>query len=281
MDRFKSPKEKAPKAAQIAESELAKCIDLSTFMGTVPGKIGGKTFTLSTTPELSSGRRKWLIISLQGQDKGEVVSCLSKLLGYGPFCRYLHKDNASATATYEWDSVDPQKRYDELSKDGKVFELSRLGKESPAKAATLDVAKLYQEFTPRTVALWEAAVKDDPRAEWCEIGISKVLPFIRKAMPRIGKNQSMFGLSIISIEGAYSAEEDERIVRYGLEPLVKSGILNEGDVKDIVAWYQSTKPSWDSGSGERYEKKFGIDGQKYRLVTDSYRNCRDLNLQID
>lgn len=145
--------------------------------------------------------------------------------------------------------------------------------------ATARVKGNYQQFTLETLAVWEKAAKDDPKAEWNYNNILELLPFMRKAMPRIGNNQSMFGLSLISLKGEYKDAELERTVRYGLEPLVGSGIVTREDGEAAVAWFLSTKPGWDSNNRTRFEKRFEIDGQKYKLMTDCYRNCRDLNLQ--
>jgi hypothetical protein len=83
-------------------------------------------------------------------------------------------------------------------------------------------------------------------------------------------------LSIVSLEG-YLANEEE-IVRYGLQPILAAGILTEGEADQVVDWYLGTKPIQDSGGLPHFRKEFEIDGTKYRLMTDSIRYCRDLNL---
>jgi hypothetical protein len=42
---------------------------------------------------------------------------------------------------------------------------------------------------------------------------------------RIGNNQSLFDLSIICLSRKYF--DEEKVVRYGLEPLTKAGILTD------------------------------------------------------
>lgn len=245
--------------------------------GPWPGKIDDKPFAMSIPPK-KRGIRDWMIISLYGQNEEAVVSLLSKFMSYKPFCKYLHRENNQATATYEWDAKNPEESLTKLTKDENVFNLQRLG-DGFTLPKTIDMSRIYQQFNPETVAKWEEVAKKTPDAEWCYNKITDILPFVKKVMPRIGKNQSMFGLSIISLEGSYEVKDEEAIVRYGLEPLLKAGILTKGEVEDIVVWYHSTNPSWHGDNTERFEKQFEIDGAKYRLSTDSYRNCRDLNLQ--
>ena len=98
-------------------------------------------------------------------------------------------------------------------------------------------------------------------------------------MPRIGsKGQSLFGLSLICLETKPSKEFEEKIVRYGLDPLLKAAIINEKEADEIVQWFLKTKPSWESNNTSKFEKEFELDGKKYKILTDSYRNYRDLNL---
>jgi len=241
------------------------------------GKIDDKPFTMSI-PSKKRGGRDWMIISLYGQNEETVVPLLSKFMGYEPFCKYLNKKNDQATAIYEWDRKDPEDRFTELTNNEDTFDLQKL--ESGFNIPSFDVSKLYQEFTPEIIAKWEEVYKNKPDAEWSNNKIKDILPFVKKVMPRIGRNQSLFGLSIISLEGKYEINDEEEIVRYGLEPLVKADILTKDEVEDIVVWYHATKPSWDSNNEERFKKEFEIEGKKYILVTDNYRNCRDLNLQV-
>ncbi|KPJ56867.1 hypothetical protein AMJ49_03580 [Parcubacteria bacterium DG_74_2] len=141
-----------------------------------------------------------------------------------------------------------------------------------------EMKKFYQEFTPKTIRKWEKGAKENPDAEWSCNKINEILPFIKKVMPRIGRNQSLFGLSIISLLG--KPKNEGEIIRYGLEPLLKAGVLTEEEMNKIIEWFQKTKPTWNSGGAGDFTKEFEIEGKKYRLITDSYRNYRDLNLQV-
>lgn len=137
----------------------------------------------------------------------------------------------------------------------------------------------YSEFTPEIVTKWEKALAESPNCEWNENKISEILPLIKKVGNlRIGKNQSLFGLSIISIEN-YS-KNDAKLIDDSLAPLTKADILTTKDADEIAEWYSNTSPSWNSGNGKRWIKEFEVDGIKYRFLTDSYRNFRDLNIQV-
>jgi len=254
--------------------------------GAWSGKINGNPFTMSIPPK-RSGYRDLLIVSLFGQNEEEVVPLLTKFMGYEPFCNYKHRLNNQATATYEWDRVNPQARFDRLSEDKNVYAIVKLERGFDVSSEIqCDMNDMYREFTPEVVAKWEETVKERPGAEWSYNKISGILPFIKKVMPRIGKNQSMFGLSIVSLQGVYeNKKEEERIVRYGLEPLEKAGVLSEEEIEQIVNWYAGSDPKWGPHDYEAktmlgFKKEFEIDGKKYRLMTDNYRHCRDLNLQV-
>jgi len=263
---------------ELSEAGLNVVVGFPTG-GSWIGKIDDKRFIMSIPPK-KRGRRDWMIMSLYGQNEESVIPPLSKLMSYKPFCKYLHRENDQATATYEWDGKDPEETFAKLTKDKDVFDLQRLEDGFVLPETSIDMSSVYQEFTPEGVAKWEEVSKKKPDAEWSYNKIKDILPFVKKVMPRVGKNQSLFGLSIISLEGGYEIQDEEEIVRYGLEPLVKAGILTKGEVEDIVVWYHATKPSWHSSNVEKFEKEFDIDGKGYRLFTDNYRNCRDLNLQV-
>jgi len=137
--------------------------------------------------------------------------------------------------------------------------------------------RFFQQFTTKVIKTWEKAVQKNPNAEWNYNRIGNFLPFIRKVMPRIARNQSLFGLSIISLDG--KVQNEREIIQYGLEPLLAANILIKKEVEQIINWYLQTQPTWDSGGAGYFQKEFEIDEVKYKLITDSYRNCRDLNLQ--
>lgn len=243
------------------------------------GKIDDKPFTMTIPPksEEEDGFRDFMVISLYGQEEEKTIPLLSKFMGYEPFCKYLHKKNAEASATYEWDRKDPKARLKELEEDADVYELRKMeeGLQSPWAQ---DMGNFFQQFTSEIVKNWEEAVQKDSDAEWNSNRIRSLLPFLKKVMPRIGRNQSLFGLSIVSLDGKTPNERD--IVQYGLEPLLMACILTREEAERIVNWYLQTQPTWDSGRAGHFQKEFEVEGIRYRLITDSYRNCRDLNLQV-
>ena len=145
----------------------------------------------------------------------------------------------------------------------------------------IDFTKFFEEFTPETVTLWEKTVSECENPGWRDFPITGLIPFVRKVLPRVARVQSLFGPSIICLEDKPKPQEEEAIVRYGLEPLLKANILTDGEVQQIVDWYLSTQPTWDAENSKRFQKVFDVDGTRYELMTDSYRNCRDLNLHYD
>lgn len=138
--------------------------------------------------------------------------------------------------------------------------------------------EVYQQITQEVVERWKAAVQADPLAQWNENRIGPLLPFVEQVQPRIGVNQSLFGLSIISLEGR--VPDEAQVVGYGLEPLTAAGVLTEEEAEQIVSWYANTDPALESGGLGRFQKTFDLGGQRYELFTDSYRGCRDLNLRV-
>ena len=94
------------------------------------GEIDEKPFTMSVPGLQADNKRDWLIVSLYGQDEKEVLAGLNRFIGYEPICKYKHKINSKASATYEWDRKDPQGRLDELLKDENVHDLEKLVKQN-------------------------------------------------------------------------------------------------------------------------------------------------------
>ncbi|MBS3052459.1 MAG: hypothetical protein J4428_03760 [Candidatus Aenigmarchaeota archaeon] len=140
----------------------------------------------------------------------------------------------------------------------------------------MDVAELYYDFTPELIEKWEAVLKENPDAVWNENRMADILPFIRAVMPRIGRNQSLLGLSLISIRG--QVDDIEGAVRYGLEPLLTYGILKPEEAVEIVEWYRRTVPG-DPSTVRGYSKNFQVGGVGYEMWADCYAGCRDLNLR--
>jgi len=242
------------------------------------GKIDDKIFTMTITPKSNEdGLRDLMIISLYGQDEEKVIPLLSKFMGYEPFCKYLHKKNSTASATYEWDRKDPNARLKEREENADVYELQKLEKGfQPPEAQGMEA--FYHQFTPEDVKSWEEGLQENPDAEWNYNRVKEFLPFVKKVMPRIGLGQSLLGFSIICLNG--KCKNEKEVVEYGLEPLLVANIITEKEAAQITNWYIRTQPTWDSGGAGHFQKEFEVEDTKYRLITDSCRNCRDLNLQI-
>lgn len=269
--------------SQLSGAGLNVVLGVPQFKGPWGGEIDGKPFTMTISPKSEKdGLRDFMLISLFGQDEKKVIPLLTKFMEYEPFCHYkdkrLEDPRMKSSATYEWDKNDPDGRMKELQKESAIYDLVVMieGTQTPAK---LDMDRYYSQFTAKTIKVWEKAVKEQPQAEWSNNKLKDILPFVKKVMPRIGKIQSLFGLSIISLDG--KSENEKAIVEYGLEPLLKANVITKEEAEKIIIWYNQTEPSWDSGGhSRRFEKTFEIGGKTYRLATDSYRNCRDLNLMI-
>jgi hypothetical protein len=243
------------------------------------GKIDGKTFCMTVAERnQKDGIRDFMLITLCGQEESSIIEKMSQFMGYQPFCRYQDRRTEGITSiTLEWDRKDPEGRLGELAKEENTFELEKLegGFLLPEKPS---MEKFYNQFIPEVIEVWEEAVRQNEGAEWSGQRIAKLLPFIKKVMPFIGKNQSLFGLSIISLDGKQPNEEE--IVRHGLKPLLDAQILSQNDGEKIVSWYARTEPTWHSDGGVTINC-FIIDDVEYALRTDSYRNCRDLNLIVN
>lgn len=143
-----------------------------------------------------------------------------------------------------------------------------------------DIQENYQEFTQEIIKEWENSVTENPEIKYNHQKVSDFLPFIKAVQPRIGKKQSLFGLSLICLEGDYPNVEE--IVAQGLEPLIKAGILAGEEASQIKDWYKKTEPTWDTNynNPSPFEKTFEIEGKKYKLYTSCDRCFRDLNLQV-
>lgn len=242
------------------------------------GKIDEKTFIMTVAPKSDEdGFRDLMIISLYGQDEEKIIPLLSKFMGYDPFCKYLNKVNSTASATYEWNISNPKGKWEELEKNSNIHELKKLEKGfEPPKPKGMEA--FYHQFTPEDVKAWEEGLQKNPDAEWNYNRVKEFLPFVKKVMPRIGLGQSLLGFSIICLNG--KCKNEKEVVEYGLEPLLVANIITEKEAARITNWYLRTQSTWDSGGAGHFQKEFEVEGIKYRLITDSYRNCRDLNLQI-
>ncbi|MEE9525033.1 MAG: hypothetical protein V3V78_00310 [Candidatus Woesearchaeota archaeon] len=277
---------------ELGETGLDVSVGAPSMGSPWPGTIDELNFIMTVSPrDESDGYRDFLVISLFGQDEDKVVEGLTQFMGYSPFCKYQNRliDEAAATkdwkvtGTYEWDKDNPKGRLEELAKDENIYEVKKIKAGFQAiDTLKTDMAQVYHEFTPDIIAKWEAAVQENPDAEWTCQKVADILPFLKtvqlRVQPRFGKNQSLFGFSIISLDRSYKDEPE--VVAYGLEPLVKAEILTDDEASKISDWYKNTQPSWDSNNTHRFEKTFKLGDHRYRLSTDCYRGCRDLNLQL-
>lgn len=264
--------------SELSDAGLNVVVDIPDSGSAWFGKIDGKTFVMTVSPKSDKdGLREFMIVSLYGQDEKKLIPLFSKFMGYEPFCKYLHKINSKASCTYEWDRKDSKNKLQEVKEDTDVYELQEF-KEGFQTYATQDVSRFFQQFTSEIVNKWEEVVQKNQNAEWHCNRISHILPFIKKVNPRLGQKQSMFGLSIISLD--FKSKNEREIVQYGLKPLLDAHILTEKEAEQIISWYLQTEPTWDSGGAGQFQKEFEIDKIKYRLITDSHRNYRDLNLQV-
>jgi hypothetical protein len=249
---------------QITEAE-------ETFIGLLDGKP--VTVTVSGRNEWD-GIRDYLVLTLFGQDEKKAMPKFSRFMGYAPYCRYTLEMDGIPSVNYEWNRTEPDNQFGILAKKRELGDLQRL--EEGFKNPLPEMGEYYMQFSLEGLQNWEKAAQQNPDANWRDNRIVDLLPFMRKVMPRIATTQSLFGLSIVSLEKRLANEEE--VVRYGLQPILAAGILTEGEVGQIVDWYLRTRPTQDSGGHPHFKKEFEVDGTRYRLMTDSIRYCRDLNL---
>ena len=59
---------------------------------------------------------QYLLVSMEQDDEdfSRVVDALTKVVEYGPFCKYVEPENKMHT--YEWDKSNPEERFKELQK---------------------------------------------------------------------------------------------------------------------------------------------------------------------
>ena len=74
-----------------------------------------------------------LVVSMEGEENEDMKTLMdgfSKVVGYNPFCKYILMPSDGSRAlplpTYEWDKVNPNSRYDELSSKKTTSNLVRL-----------------------------------------------------------------------------------------------------------------------------------------------------------
>jgi len=139
---------------------------------------------------------------------------------------------------------------------------------------------LFSQFDQDVLATWEDAFKEDSEIKWSEHKVKEYLPFVRKALPFIANNQSLFGLSIICLNDSYDNEEE--IIRYATKPLVTAEILTEQEISKIIEVFKHMSLSVSSVFSQGYgsfKKFFEVEGTKYEIYTDNYRGYKDLNIR--
>lgn len=74
-----------------------------------------------------------LVVSMEGQEDSDLkrlIDAFSAVVEYKPFCKYnILPSEGSKTPilpTYEWDKVDPNRRYEELSKKTNLADFLRI-----------------------------------------------------------------------------------------------------------------------------------------------------------
>jgi len=76
---------------------------------------------------------KHLVVSMEGEEDEDMKTLMdgfSKIVGYTPFCKYVlipsDRSKAPPLPTYEWDKVNPNSRYHELSQGKTNSNLTKL-----------------------------------------------------------------------------------------------------------------------------------------------------------
>ncbi len=82
---------------------------------------------------VSHAYNEHLVVSMEGQEDGDLkqlIDAFSAVVEYKPFCKYniLPSEGSKAPIlpTYEWDKVDSNGRYEELSKKTNLADLLRI-----------------------------------------------------------------------------------------------------------------------------------------------------------
>ena len=68
--------------------------------------------------------KNFLLVTLENEDP-ELIDAFTKVLGQKPFARYVF-EGSKEPITFEWDSVNPNKRYETLETDKRRLELKRI-----------------------------------------------------------------------------------------------------------------------------------------------------------
>ena len=81
------------------------------------GTLNGNKFSITWVKD------KFLLVSME-RHSDKLIKAFAAVLGYQPFCRYVHKKHGLPTV--EWDKADPDSRYAELNNDPEVKQLRKV-----------------------------------------------------------------------------------------------------------------------------------------------------------
>jgi len=94
--------------------------------------------------------------------------------------------------------------------------------------------RYYEQITPGLLRLWEKVVKLKPGAKIGRNKIAGILPFAWEVMPLIASRQEeILGWNIILL--CDKPDNEEEIVRRGLQPLLEAKILTNEEAGRIVS----------------------------------------------
>lgn len=143
------------------------------------------------------------------------------------------------------------------------------------------ISQTYEQIMPETVVRLKTELEQNSYLPFKDkIRTELLIPFFEKVLPRIPINQGSLEskLSLISIKGTIQNEAE--VVKYGLEPLLKADILDTEDVELISNWYSNIRCTRHNVHEQRYVKHFCLKNVSYILSVDSYKDNRDLNLEV-
>ncbi len=128
-------------------------------------------------------------------------------------------------------------------------------------------------------------LKRSPDSEINLNRVSDLLPFFTETKSRMARNQSFHqgaeGVSIISLPKAHRSANESELVRYGLEPLLISGMLSEDEAKTIASRL-GCDFTRSASAADRFEKRIKSEsGRTYRVFTNcAYGGVRSLNVAV-
>jgi hypothetical protein len=98
------------------------CLELTndgfdSYLAVHNGSYKGNGFTMRWEHE------RFLLVRLEKEDD-KLIDAFSKILGQQPLARYVFDDKKPVT--FEWESVNPEKRYGQLESDTRKTELIRI-----------------------------------------------------------------------------------------------------------------------------------------------------------